>query len=93
MTWLAARDRAAAQPLPAGRPNPLMDVHYLGWNEGRLTGVREPYGPDRTVFGDWGPSGPVPDVPRVWRNCREHEVGWSGDGGCWAPGHGRASSG
>jgi hypothetical protein len=95
MTWLAERDRAAVQPLPAACPNPLLDVRPLSWNEeGRLAGIGDPRRPDPCVFGDWNP--PPPDQappPADTRTCREHGVRWSGDGGCWAPGHGRANGG
>jgi hypothetical protein len=50
MTWLTARDRAAAQPLPASG-NVLLDVHWLGRDEHRDYDLPEPYGPDVIVFG------------------------------------------
>jgi hypothetical protein len=91
VTWLAALARPAAPPPPGPGGNVLMHVRYLGPGEGRLTGVREPYGPDAIVF---GPSYVTGDGRVAAREqCEDCGTGWGGDGGCWAPGHGRANGG
>ena len=91
MTWLAALARPAAPPLPEPGGNVLMDVRYLGAGPMRHKALPEPYGPDPIVFGPSYVAGDGRGDTR--RQCEDCGTGWGGDGGCWAPGHGRANGG